>query len=104
MISNLVPWLIEDGFYLHPWIAFDAIALTPGMAEAAGMPSSVRGVLVNRLICDGRAYESEYISGTITYEYGRTCAGDVIVGNSGKNVTTLQELFYYLEKEAFLLN
>ena len=93
MISNVVPWLIEDGFYLHPWIGIDAIALTPGMAEAAGMPSSVRGVLVYRLVSDGRADESEYISGTTTDEYGRTRAGDAIVGISGNNVTTLQELF-----------
>jgi S1-C subfamily serine protease len=100
MISSVVPWLIEDGFYLHPWIGIDAITLTPEMAQAAGMPSSVRGVLLYRLVSDGPADQAEYLSGTTTDEYGRIRAGDVIVGVDGNNVTTLEELFYYLEKEA----
>jgi S1-C subfamily serine protease len=100
MISSVVPWLMEDGFYLHPWIGIDAITLTPEMAQAAGMPSSVRGVLIYRLVSDGPADQAEYLSGTTTDEYGRIRAGDVIVGVSGNNVSTLEELFYYLEKEA----
>jgi S1-C subfamily serine protease len=43
MISSVVPWLIEDGVYLHPWIGIDALTLTPDMAQAAGMPSRERG-------------------------------------------------------------
>jgi S1-C subfamily serine protease len=100
MISSVVPWLVEDGFYLHPWIGIDAITLTPEMAQAAGMPSSVRGVLIYRLVSDGPADQAEYLSGTTTDEYGRIRAGDVIVGVNGNNVSTLEELFYYLEKEA----
>lgn len=100
IISSVVPWLIEDGFYLHPWIGIDAVTLTPEMAQAAGMPSSVRGVLIYRLVSDGPADQAEYLSGTTTDEYGRIRAGDVIVGVSGNNVSTLEELFYYVEKEA----
>jgi S1-C subfamily serine protease len=100
MISSVVPWLIEDGFYLHPWIGIDAITLTSEMAQAAGMPSSVRGVLLYHLVSDGPADQAEYLSGTTTDEYGRIRAGDIIVGVDGNNVTTLEELFYYLEKEA----
>jgi 2-alkenal reductase len=100
MISSVVPWLIEDGFYLHPWIGIDAVTLTPEMAQAAGMPSSIRGILIYRLVSDGPADQAEYLSGTTTDEYGRIRAGDVIVGINGNNVTTLEEMFYYLEKEA----
>jgi S1-C subfamily serine protease len=100
MISSVVPWLIEDGVYLHPWIGIDALTLTPDMAQAAGMPSSVRGVLIYRLVSDGPADQAEYLSGTTTDEYGNIRAGDVIVGVNGNNVTTLEDLFYYLEKEA----
>jgi S1-C subfamily serine protease len=88
IISSVVPWLIEDGFYLHPWIGIDAITLTPEMVQAAGMPSSVRGALIYRLVSDGPADQSEYLSGTTTDEYGRIRAGDVIVGINGNNVTT----------------
>jgi S1-C subfamily serine protease len=100
MISSVVPWLIEDGVYLHPWIGIDALTLTPDMAQAAGMPSSVRGVLIYRLVSDGPTDQAEYLSGTTTDEYGNIRAGDVIVGVNGNNVTTLEDLFYYLEKEA----
>jgi S1-C subfamily serine protease len=100
MISSVVPWLIEDGFYLHPWVGIDGVTLTPEMAQAAGMPSSIRGVLIYRLVSDGPADQAEYLSGTTTDEYGRIHAGDVIVGINGNSVTTLEDLFYHLEKEA----
>jgi S1-C subfamily serine protease len=99
MISTVVPWLIEDGVYLHPWIGIDAVTLTPEMAQAAGMPSSVRGVLIYSLVSDNPADQAG-LSGTTTDQYGNIRAGDVIVGVDGNNVTTLEELFYYLEKEA----
>jgi hypothetical protein len=37
---------------------------------------------------------------TTTDEYGRIRPGDVIIGINGISVTTLEELFYHLEKEA----
>jgi S1-C subfamily serine protease len=102
MISNVVAWLIEDGVDLHPWISIDALTLTPDMAQAAGMPSSVRGILIYRLVSDGPADQAEYLSGTTTDESGNIlCAGDVIVCVNGNNVTILEHLFYYLEKEPF---
>ena len=100
MISSVVPWLIEDGFYLHPWIGIDPITLTPEMAAAAGIPPSVRGVLIYHLISDNPADQSRRLSGTITDQYGNIRAGDVIVGVNGNPVTTIEDLFYYLEKEA----
>lgn len=100
MISTVVPWLIDIGYYLHPWIGIDAVTLTPEMAAAAGMPSSVRGVLIYRLVSDNPADESGRLSGTTTDQYGNIRAGDVIVGINGNTVTTIEELFYSLEKEA----
>jgi S1-C subfamily serine protease len=100
IISSVVPWLIEDGFYLHPWIGIDPITLTPEMAAAAGIPPSVRGVLIYHLISDNPADQSRRLSGTITDQYGNIRAGDVIVGVNGNPVTTIEDLFYYLEKEA----
>lgn len=54
--------------------------------------------MIYRLVSDGPANQAEYLSGTTTDEYGRIRAGDVIVGANGNDVTTLEELFYYLEK------
>jgi S1-C subfamily serine protease len=99
-ISRVVPSLIEDGAYLHPWIGIDAVTLTPEMAAAAGVPPSVRGVLIYHLVIDNPADQSGGLSGTTTDEYGNIRAGDVIVGVNGNTVTTIEDLFYYLEKEA----
>ena len=33
MISTVVPSLIENGAYLHPWIGIDAVTVTPEMAD-----------------------------------------------------------------------
>jgi S1-C subfamily serine protease len=100
MISTVVPSLIENGGYLHPWIGIDAVTLTPEMAAAAGMPSIVKGVLIYHLVSDNPADQSGSLSGTTTDEYGNINAGDVIVGVNGNAVTTIEDLFYYLEKEA----
>jgi S1-C subfamily serine protease len=99
-ISRVVPSLIQDEVYLHPWIGIDAVTLTPEMAAAAGVPPSVRGVLIYHLVSDDPADQSESLSGTTTDEYGNIRAGDVIVGVNGNTVTTIEDLFYYLEKEA----
>jgi S1-C subfamily serine protease len=99
-ISRVVPSLIENGGYLHPWIGIDAFTLTPEMAAAAGMPPGVRGVLIYHLVSDNPADQSGRLSGTTTDEYGNIRAGDVIVGINGNTVTTIEDLFYYLEEEA----
>ena len=36
MISTVVPSLIENGAYLHPWIGIDAVTVTPEMATLLG--------------------------------------------------------------------
>jgi 2-alkenal reductase len=100
VISRVVPSLIENGYYLHPWIGIDPVTLTPEMAAAAGMPSSVKGVLIYHLVSDNPADQSGRLSGTTTDQYGNIRAGDVIVGVNGNTVTTIEDLFYYLEKEA----
>ena len=100
MISTVVPSLIENGYYLHPWIGIDPLTLTPEMAAAAGMPSSVRGVLIYHLVSDNPADQSGRLSGTSTDQYGNIRAGDIIVGVNGNTVSTIEDLFYYLEKEA----
>jgi S1-C subfamily serine protease len=100
MISRVVPSLIQNGGYLHPWIGIDAVTLTPEMAAAAEMPPTVRGVLIYHLVSDNPADQSGSLSGTTTDEYGNIRAGDVIIGVNGNPVTTIEDLFYYLEKEA----
>jgi S1-C subfamily serine protease len=99
MISRVVPSLIENGYYDHPWIGIDVVTLTPEMAAAAGMPPSVRGVMIYRLVGDNPADEAG-LTGTTTDQYGNIRAGDIIVGVNGNNVTTIEDVFYYLEKEA----
>jgi S1-C subfamily serine protease len=100
MILRVVPSLIENGYYLHPWIGIDPVTLTPEMAAATGMPSSVKGVLIYHLVSDNPADQSGRLSGTTTDQYGNIRAGDVIVGVNGNAVTTIEDLFHYLEKEA----
>jgi S1-C subfamily serine protease len=68
ILSSVLPWLIEDGFYLHPWIGIDGVMLAPEMAKAAGMPSGIRGVLICCLVSDGPSDQAKCLSGTTTDE------------------------------------
>jgi len=100
MISRVVPSLIENGEYLHPWIGIDAVTLTPDMAASAGMPPNIRGVLIYRMVADDPADQTGRLSGTTIDQYGNIRPGNVIVGVNGNPVNTIEDLFYYLEKEA----
>jgi S1-C subfamily serine protease len=77
-----------------------AIGIVTTTTAAAGIPSSLRGVLIYHLVSDNPADQTRRLSGTTTDQYGNIRAGDVIVGVNGNPVATVEDLFYYLEKEA----
>jgi S1-C subfamily serine protease len=99
-IAKVVPVLIEEGFYPHPWIGVSGTDMTPEIAEAIGLEEP-RGFLVIS-IQDGspasRAGIQEGSNETILPRREIPLGGDVILSIDGITVRKLDDLLGYLEQ------
>lgn len=99
-IAKVVPVLIEEGFYPHPWIGVSGTDMTPEIAEAIGLEEP-RGFLVIS-IQDGspasRAGIQEGSNETILPRREIPLGGDVILSIDGNTVRKLDDLLGYLEQ------
>ena len=99
-IAKVVPVLIEEGFYPHPWIGISGTDMTPEIAEAIGLEEP-RGFLVIS-IQDGspasRAGIQEGSSESVLPRREIPLGGDVILSIDGITVRKLDDLLGYLEQ------
>ena len=56
-IVKIVPYLIRDGEYRHPWIQVVGTDINPNLAEAAGLDDT-RGFMVISVATDGPAQKA----------------------------------------------
>jgi S1-C subfamily serine protease len=99
-IAKVVPVLIEEGFYPHPWIGVSGTDMTPEIAEAIGLEEP-RGFLVISTQ-DGspasRAGIQEGSNETVLPRREIPLGGDVILSIDGITVRKLDDLLGYLEQ------
>lgn len=102
-VRRVVPVLIRDGRFPHPWLGVEELGyeLTPALAKALRLPVE-RGLLVARLYRNSpadraglRIAQREVIIGNRRYQVG----GDIITEVDGRPVTTWEKLSAYLEEE-----
>jgi S1-C subfamily serine protease len=105
-VRSVVPQLIANGYYPHPWLGVETLDLTPTTTELfrnAGMNLPVdRGVLIIQVVSGGPAEEAGIERGSRAMRIGRYAiplGGDVIVGVNGVPISSMQELTVYLETE-----
>lgn len=98
-VKRIVPELIANGTYPHPWLGLLGYSITPEMARQVGLPVE-RGILVAQLYRNGpaaaagiRGATGEYLVGNRRYLLG----GDIITEVNGQPVTDWNGLSEYLE-------
>jgi S1-C subfamily serine protease len=98
-IKRIVPALIENGTYPHPWLGLLGYSITPGLAEALSLPVD-EGVLVAQLYREGPAItagvqgaQDQIIIGNRRILVG----GDIITAVNGTPITDWNNLTKYLE-------
>lgn len=98
-VKRIVPVLIEDGFYPHPWIGFLGYSINDDLAARLQLPVN-KGVLVAQIYRDGpadsggiRGANQEVILGNRRYLIG----GDIITAINDQPVTNWNSLTEYLE-------
>ncbi len=105
-VQRVVPELIAQGYYAHPWLGADMVPLTSSVArvlrEAGVDVSSESGMLVLDVTAGGPADESGIQGGSRWVRLGRyqlPVGGDVITAVDGHPTADLETLTVYLETE-----
>jgi S1-C subfamily serine protease len=105
-VQRVVPELIAQGYYAHPWLGMDMVSLSPSIASVlrdAGVTVSVdSGLLVLDVTAAGPADKSGVQGGSRWARIGRyrlAVGGDIITAIDGQPINDLQALTVYLESE-----
>ncbi len=105
-VSQVVPSLIEDGEYPHPWIGIQAIDLQPGLVRILNQTELTipveEGVLVVGTLNGGPAEDAGIQGGERRLRLGNLqipVGGDVIVGINDAEIESYKDLVIYLETE-----
>ena len=100
-ISRVVPELINQGYYEHPWLGVSGVDVTPVIADEEGLEDA-RGFMVLEVVEDSPADDAGLKGmGDVTEfeEGGEVPSGDIIVGIDGERITQLHEMLSYLATE-----
>lgn len=99
-VSRIVPDLIEDGDYEHPWIGVEGIDVTPPIAEEMDVEEA-RGFLIINVVDNSPADAAGLQGGSQDQDVrgqNITLGGDVIIGIDGTPVSNLNDVLTYLSK------
>ncbi len=108
-VSQVVPVLIENGSYPHPWLGADLLPLSPPVSEFlrdAGADLSMdSGLLVLQTEANGPGDRAGLRGGDTRLRLGPyqlPVGGDVIVSIDGQPINDLQTLSLYLQTETIV--
>ncbi len=101
IVKKVVPELIQNGKYVHPWIGISGGTLTSDLAKAMGLAATQRGALVVDVVKGSPADNAGLIGSTrqVTVD-GRTVrvGGDIITAIEGQAVRRFEDLVTYLAR------
>ncbi|MBI1877482.1 MAG: trypsin-like peptidase domain-containing protein [Chloroflexi bacterium] len=107
LVKRVVPGLIEDGKYEHPWIGFQGTSVTPEIAKEMKLPQA-SGALVGTIISGSPADKAGLRSGTreLTLENGLgvTIGGDVIIAIEDEEIKGFDDLISFLARRGTVGN
>src|SRR5918911_5219296 len=95
-VARIVPYLIKDGKYDHPWLGIAGVNLTPNLAQQLGLPRDSKGVVVAS-VTPGSAADIAGIIGRV--ENGNIPAGDIITAIDGHQVKRMEDIISYVEEQ-----
>jgi len=100
-VSKIVPTLIEDGKYPHPWIGITGQDIDPDLAQALGLKQA-KGFMIITVV-DGSPADKAGLKGrTITLETGGKeypAGGDIIISVDDKEVRKISDILIHLQRE-----
>jgi S1-C subfamily serine protease len=102
-ITHVVPILVENGEYIHPYIGLEPRTLSVGLLAESfeDLPSTFKGVVVTKIDRGGPAHKAG-INGSITDQFGDPSGGDIITAIDGEPITTADEFNAYIDEHKFV--
>jgi serine protease Do len=101
IVTRVVPVLIDEGTYPHPWLGISGTDLTPGIRTAMKLDSSQTGVLVVTVDENGPAGQAGLQGSTTDTQIDGVSVpigGDIIVGIDNVTVHQFDDLLSYLSE------
>ncbi len=105
IVERVVPELIENGSFAHPFLGITGISLFPDLAEAMHLDKEQRGALVSDVVPGGPAEKAglQGSDGEATIEgISMGVGGDVILAIDGEPVNDMDDLIAYLSSETMV--
>jgi len=99
-VAKIIPTLIEDGEYKHPWIGIAGRDIDPDMASALNLKDAI-GFLVITVVEDSPAFQGGLIGSDKTIEVDGVnypVGGDVILAVDGKEVRKIDDILVHLQR------
>jgi serine protease Do len=99
IVERVVPELIENGSFAHPFLGITGISLFPDLAEAMDLDKEQRGAMVAEVVPDGPADKAGLQgsdSETNVEGVAMGVGGDVIVAINNEAVQDMDDLIAYL--------
>ncbi|MES0361282.1 MAG: trypsin-like peptidase domain-containing protein [Anaerolineales bacterium] len=102
IVERVIPSLIANGSFAHPYLGISGISLSPDLAEAMQLETEQRGILVAEVLPDGPAEKAGLLGSSqqasidgVDFQVG----GDVITVINGQVVEDMDDLISYLSSE-----
>ena len=99
IVEKVVPSLITNGKYEHPYLGISGNDMTPDIAEAMNLPVDTRGALVQQVSPGGPAEKAglQPSKTTVTINgVDGTVGGDVITAIDGQLIKNMSDIIAYL--------
>lgn len=99
-VAKIVPTLIADGEYDHPWIGIAGRDIDPDMAKVLNLKDAV-GFLVITVVKDSPASKAGLIGSDKTIEVDGVnypMGGDIILSVDGKDVRKIDDILIHLQR------
>jgi len=99
-VAKIVPTLIENGEYKHPWIGISGRDIDPDMANVLNLKEAV-GFLIIQVVEDSPAFDAGLIGSDKTIEVegvNYPMGGDVILSVDGIEVRKIDDILIHLQR------
>jgi len=101
LVLKIVPTLIKEGEFQHPWVGISSANITPDLAELLNLKDA-KGVLIMTVVKDSPADKAGLRGSSqtaIADEVEYTIGGDVILSVDGTEVRQVNDLLTHLQRE-----
>ncbi len=101
IVLKIVPTLIQEGGYQHPWIGISSANITPDLAEVLNLEDA-KGVLIMTVVKDSPAAKAGLRGSSqtaVTDDVEYTIGGDILLSVDGKEIRKIDDILTHLQRE-----